>query len=331
MHLINMWILNFFKNIFYKDKEVNWKDGLVPSPVDYRDIPLGSVVDELKEIPIEYHIPYFLNVKNQGNTPHCVGYSCSTIKEEKERKEQNYVIFDGDWIYRECKKIDGIPSFPGTYFRSGLSVLKNKGAKPENEEEYEKYRIGGYIKVDNNLEAIKRAMYEFGCVLIGVRGSNPGWRNYFVRPPYNNEVQWGHAIVGIGYNKDGIVFQNSWGKQFGDNGYGLLRKDYEPYIMECWAVIIDLPNNWKELIAKDEKPKYRFNNNLYYGLVNDEVSKLQDCLKYLGCMSKEVESSGYFGTITKEASKIFQTRYNIYPVSGFVGPLTRKKLNELFA
>lgn len=328
-------LIKFIRNLFSKKKEikeVDWRDGLLPSPTDFRDIPLSAVSKITAPTPEKYRIPYVLTIKNQGNSPHCVGYACAAIKEYLERKEGNFIEFDGDWIYNECKKIDGIPNIQGTYFRSGLKVLKDTGAKPLNgkEEDAYKYRIGGYASVDCDFNSLKRAIYEFGAILMGFIGSDGGWQFAVIRAPKSGEIQWGHATTGIGFEITLINGQNSWGEQWGEKGLFHFLESYKPF--EAWAVLVDLPNDWKELLSNEDlKPKYFFQNNLSVGIRNDEVKILQDCLKFLGCLSKEQESTGYFGIITKTATILFQQRYGIQPTSGFVGSLTRAKLNELFA
>ncbi len=79
------------------------------------------------------------------------------------------------------------------------------------------------------------------------------------------------------------------------------------------------------------KPKHTFNTDLSFGMTSPEVVFLQQCLKYDGTFPSNTDTTGYFGTITLDSVKRFQTKYKINPVSGFVGPLTRAKLNELFA
>jgi hypothetical protein len=331
--------IDFFKRLFYKKEkpaETDWRDGLVPSPLDFRDVQakdiLGAPSRELTPLPEEYRSPYILTIKDQDNKPHCVGYATASLKEMKERQEQNFIEFDGDWIYNECKKIDGLPNITGTFYRAGLKVLINKGTKPigGNEVEAEKYRIGGYIGVENDFNALKRAIYEFGGVLVGYRWTQEGWKTAYIKPPRAGEKEYGHAVLLVGYNKDYLIGQNSFGLDWADKGYFYIPKDYP--CIEAWAVLVDLPNNWKELLGPaTDKPKHFFENNLFRGLRNDEVKILQDCLKFLGCLPKEQESTGYFGDITLQSVKIFQQRYGIEPVSGYVGPLTRAKLNEFFA
>lgn len=329
-----MWIINFFKNlknlIFGKRKAiVPDEPGLIESLLDYRDVPLTAVKKEFAPRPDKYRIPYNLTITNQGNTPHCVGHACATIKEFLEMREGNDIKFDGDWIYNECKKIDGIPDVKGTYFRTGLKVLQKIGAMPIGGGDPSKYRIGGYARVDCEFNTLKQAIYEFGAIFVGFRGSNGGWKTAFIRKPKSGEREWGHATTGVRYEITYIDGQNSWGENWGDEGLFHFTKDYKP--IEVWCVLVDLPNNWKELLGEDKtKPKHSFKNNLYHGLASPDVIILQRCYKYLGCMPMEVEESEHFGPKTLEASKIFQQRYNISPVKGYVGPLTRAKLNELF-
>lgn len=306
--------------------------GLIESPLDYRDVPLSAFKKEFSPLPEKYRIPYILEIKNQGIKPHCVGYSSATLKEEKERREQNFINFDGDWIYRECKKIDGMPNIAGTYFRSGLKVLQKIGAMPAGkEEDPSQYRIGGYARIKPiTFESLNQAICEYGTVLTGFRGSNEGWSQAFIRPPQRGKMVWGHAVSSIGFNEKHITIQNSWGSARGDNGYFYFDENYLPF--EAWVVLVDLPNNWEELLGKDKtKPNHFFRNDLYFGMKNEEVIILQDCLKYKGCFDPAVDSTGYLGRITLEAVKLFQIRYGIRPVAGYVGPITRAKLNELFA
>jgi len=318
-------IIQYILNLFRKEKR---NIGLVESPVDWRDYLYEIIFKKDNPTPEEYEIPYILPINNQGNSPQCVGESCRVIKVEKERREGNNVDFDPLWIYNKAKEIDGIPKVNGTYFRIGLKVLKNTGAKALNESDYNKYRISAYTKVNPNFDDIKRAIYENGVVLAGFHLSNAGWSKANIRKPYANETIFGHAVPCVGFTKDKIKFQNSWGDNWGDKGYGYFDKDNLPF--ECWTVLSDLPNNFKELMNVGEKPQYNFIYDLWEGQTAQQVKVLQDCLKWEGCMNKDVDSTGYFGKITKEAVMVFQSRYGISPVRGFVGPKTQKQLNLIF-
>lgn len=72
-------------------------------------------------------------------------------------------------------------------------------------------------------------------------------------PAENESAQWGHAIVAVGYddNKkiknlvDGkettgaLLIRNSWGKEWGDNGYGWLPYEYvlRELALDFWSLV----------------------------------------------------------------------------------------------
>lgn len=76
-------------------------------------------------------------------------------------------------------------------------------------------------------------------------------------------------------------------------------------------------------------PGHQFNMDLSFGMRGSEVVRLQDRLKQLGFFPKTVTSTGYFGTVTRDAVSKFQRYYGITPSVGYFGPITRKKINSL--
>ncbi|MCX6702078.1 MAG: peptidoglycan-binding domain-containing protein [Candidatus Zambryskibacteria bacterium] len=81
---------------------------------------------------------------------------------------------------------------------------------------------------------------------------------------------------------------------------------------------------------------YTFNTNLTLGSTGTDVMNLQKVLNSsadtqvaaTGVGSPGSESS-YFGGLTKAAVMKFQTKYGITPVAGYVGAITRAKLNTM--
>lgn len=229
---------------FFNRGRVGTTNDLLPSPTDNRDHALSSYMPSVKRYPKEKPCPFDLKVHNQLFSPSCVGWSCSAIKEGNERLEKEKIIFDGEWIYDECKKIDGYDG-PGTYFRTGLSVLKDTGAMPIDGGEPGKYRIKSYARVDDmSFEGVKKALSIYHFLLAGFRGTNEGWKNEVIRSPKEGEAVWGHATCLIGYDEKYIIGQNSWGDYSwvhgGSGGYFKVPADYLPF--EAWAVLLDAPN-----------------------------------------------------------------------------------------
>ena len=68
---------------------------------------------------------------------------------------------------------------------------------------------------------------------------------------------------------------------------------------------------------------------LKLGSENSEVKALQKALAQDKTIYPEGKATGYYGPATRNAIIRFQKKYGLEPV-GFVGPLTRKKLNEVY-
>lgn len=85
------------------------------------------------------------------------------------------------------------------------------------------------------------------------------WRTGIISTPTNipNDTLWGyHSMMFIGYddnmvgrdgNKGYFIFQNSWGKKFGDKGYGYLPYDYvmNPQLVQGRFFIKDIVSDLK--------------------------------------------------------------------------------------
>jgi hypothetical protein len=90
-----------------------------------------------------------------------------------------------------------------------------------------------------------------------------------------------------------------------------------------------------QVVTNNELPNetasfsYTWQNPLYVGLKNsDDVRALQHALLLEKVYTGPV--TGYFGPMTFAAVKAFQEKYGISPVTGFVGELSRAKLNGLY-
>ena len=217
--------------------------GCIPSPLDKRDVLSSEIVPEIKRKPVENPCPFDLDILYQNGLPACVGFAGSGMEQYLTARRRINKIFDGEWGYKECKKVDNYDG-PGTYLRTMLSVLTNVGAKPIGEPESEawKYRIDGYAKVDPlTFDELQKMISVYGVVLMGFTGSNPGWKTADVRPPMTGEVTWGHAVFGKSYKETKTDFQNSWDETWGDNGVGHFDKNYLPF--EAWVILDHRPSD----------------------------------------------------------------------------------------
>ena len=82
---------------------------------------------------------------------------------------------------------------------------------------------------------------------------------------------------------------------------------------------------------------YSFTSNLYYGLENEQVKKLQETLAQDPSLYPEGLTSGYYGSLTTKAIQRFQCKHNIVCSGsaggtgyGVFGPKTRKVFGEVY-
>ena len=71
-----------------------------------------------------------------------------------------------------------------------------------------------------------------------------------------------------------------------------------------------------------------FDTNLSYGASGSEVFSLQQFLIQQGLLSSGAATGNFF-SLTQAAVQQFQSQQGIYPISGFFGPLTRARANEI--
>ena len=221
--------------------------GCLPSKPDGRDVLASQASPIPQRIPEICPPPFDLEVLNQGQEPSCVGFSAAAIKQERELREKIVETFDGSWVYRKAKEIDGW-SGDGTYLRVGMKILQKLGAKPleGKEEDAIRYRIGGYARVDElSFEGLKKAIFVNGALMAGFTGSKAGWQTKDIRPPKAGEATFGHAVLLFGYNKDYLIGQNSWSENWGEKGLFYVPKNYLPF--EAWEILSDYPTQFLTL------------------------------------------------------------------------------------
>ena len=130
-----------------------------------------------------------------------------------------------------------------------------------------------------------------------------------------------------------------------DTTYGIMNT-YPEFITEY-----PINSNWSGIqycakgivtvksVVVPQKPKHLFPVDLKYGMRNDDVKALQECLQYDGTFPKGTICTGYFGDITLQAVKAFQNKYKyeilvpagVQVATGICGKFTRQKLNALFS
>lgn len=219
------------------------------SPYDGRDFVVEAIHHPEQDYPDELdYRPDLPPAWNQGADGPCSAYSAAAIKTWHEKKDVGlgedlspYFVYHLRNNYPES----------GMYPRDTMQILQKYGiatAKsfkktkmkrlediPEKViKEAHNYRIEGYARV-NTIEGLKRSLFKNGPCYIAMPVYHGEWD--FWRPRFGEKMLGGHALVVVGYNKQGFWLRNSWGTGWCDKGHTFYPyKDWGSH-WEIWTMI----------------------------------------------------------------------------------------------
>ena len=208
------------------------KHNILKSPLDSRDI-IADIYFQEKDFPDELDLRKNLKkVRDQGEYGTCAAISASTIKEYQEYQEIGFnKYFSPQFIYNNREDQDN----DGMYARDVMKILSKIGIVEEKKYPYKHqeksyeisekvlkraaiYKIKGYGQIFS-IDSLKEALYKNGPCLISFPTFNESIRMWH-RNPHEYDLG-GHAMTVAGYNKKGFIIRNSWGEDWGHNGYCL--------------------------------------------------------------------------------------------------------------
>jgi len=267
--------LNEHTDVTFENRFFKIPLACLPDPKDKRDFLLEGSLQNLKETILHLpssvdHTPKMSPIKDQGYLGSCVGFAVSAMKEWQESYEHEKEVSEGkrdtrkgkpydlseSWIYWNAKKIDLWPNEEGTSIRYAMKVLNKIGVPTEEAWPYDDVDfgkperwatliarwgiIGSYWRI-STLEELKVALVD-SPVPIGI----PCFYEFFFvgndgivpYPADPNTVYGGHAVCAVGFNdnKKLVKFKNSWGKDWGQNGYGYLPYKYiKNFLWDAWV------------------------------------------------------------------------------------------------
>jgi hypothetical protein len=309
----------------------------------YKEIATAPIVNWQEKTTFKSY-PIF----NQNGSSSCVAQAVAKVLGIENAKEENkFVSLSARDIYtRRTNNTEGM------FYHEAMSIGKQYGATIEqlmpsqnlSEAELNKsndrtftseyigkiFQGGAFVSVEPNIDAIASIIERGKGIVLGFRWDYDEWDKEFPTVNPNSKQTYGHGVAGVDYGlikgKKYIVIDDSWGNNRGKNGQRFISEDFITNRNSSAWYFEDLSNEDAVDIPVE---KYIFNNDLYVGIQNEEVIKLQFVLQKLKFFPTNQNCTGYFGGITRQAVKDFQIEYGITPTEGYFGEKTREVLNKL--
>ncbi|MBC7818545.1 MAG: C1 family peptidase [Planctomycetaceae bacterium] len=151
------------------------------------------------------------------------------------------------------------------WYRHGVCLLKNWMKKPSTgkarvpkvgwELDAAKRPMGAYYRINkDSLNDMQSAIAEVGAIYCSAE-VHPGWwleepdakglehdreiKGLPIISMANMDPTGGHAFAFVGYTADGFIVQNSWGPDWGFNGFAVLRyRDWLLHGSDAWVAVL---------------------------------------------------------------------------------------------
>lgn len=242
-------------------------------PLDLRDV---LYEPSLGELPFK-RIPKWasFNILDQGNEGACTGFGLAAtanyLLNNRSDRGKTAASVSPRMLYEMAKKYDEWDGnhYEGSSIRGAMKGWNRHGVclddawpydpsdagrlTKERQENALQHRLGAYYRVRHtHLNHMHSALNEVG-ILVASASVHNGWDQVDQETgkiPFRPKPKGGHAFAIVGYDADGFWIQNSWGRNWGKNGFCHL--SYEDWLengMDCWVARLGVPTATRPLDA----------------------------------------------------------------------------------
>jgi Papain family cysteine protease len=200
-------------------------------------------------------------ILDQGSEGACTGFGLAAVINLLNVKKRN-VKFKASprMLYEMAKKHDEWPGedYAGSSCRGAIRGWKNMGVCSDKDWPYKSdapgqltidrayearsNTLGAYYRLRAEISDYHAALNEVGAIYLSA-SVHAGWfkpkakkKNALAVIQPSRDIEGGHAFAVVGYNSDGFIVQNSWGKSWGSDGFALWRyEDWIENVSDGWV------------------------------------------------------------------------------------------------
>lgn len=237
----------------------------VPDATDFRDFRYQPALVQLQD---EMPPPSELNVRDQGEEGSCTGFGLAATIDLLLARRGEPRIVSTRMLYETAKQFDEWEGedYHGSSCRGAVNGWHSVGVCSEDLAPYRSGEsgwevdidqakdarattLGAYYRVNQRLSDYHAALNEVGA-LYASAVVHEGWQSDSLVDnviPYTTKSLGGHAFAIVGYNSEGFWVQNSWGKEWGNDGVTLWTyEDWLENARDAWVLRLGVstPNIW---------------------------------------------------------------------------------------
>jgi hypothetical protein len=298
-----------------------------PDTLDFRDRMYEAT---LIEVPPHRPLAQFREARvpilDQGTEGACTGFGLATVVNYLLRMPaiRDETRVSPRMLYEMAKRYDEWPGqkYEGSSARGAMKGWHKHGVcseklwpytkktdsqlTAERSKEAIRHPLGAYYRVNHrDLICMHAAITEVG-ILYATSQVHAGWDEVgsdgFITP--SNEITGGHAFAIVGYDEKGFWIQNSWGKDWGKDGYCHIR--YDDWLVngtDVWVARLGVPVESQSLVGIASLAATAAGNPVSY-----TQHELRPHVISIG-NNGSLRDDGPFGSTPQSVAEIFDTYF----------------------